>query len=189
MPSEMQQSEKRSFIQELQNNPVRVNNSSLLDIKIALDDILVKYFQDELEYIQDHKLEDRNLFIQFLLNLMGGITALYAYIVPFNESKLVIGLICIAYFLLNLTWSAYYYFIAKHYTYIGSLCSSNSIIRVYTEMKPPSTMYTISVSINNTKESNLKKPVEGWFDVTGTLDPIPFVSDIKAFLGNIEKSR
>lgn len=185
----MQQSEKKSFIQELENNPVKVNNSSLLDIKIALDDILVKYFQDELGYIQDHKLEDRNLAVQFLLNLMGGITALYAYNVPFNESKLVIGLICVAYFLLNLTWSAYYYFIAKHYTYIGSLHNNNNIVRIRTEMKPPSTMYTIFVSINNTKESNLKKPVEEWFDVAGTLDPSPFVSDIKAFLGSIEKSQ
>jgi hypothetical protein len=183
------------FIEELLENPLQVNNTSLLDIKIALDDVLVKYLQEVLGYKQNHRLTDKNLWMQFILNLLAGMTALYAYYVPFAQARTVLGLTCLAFFALNTFWGVYYYILADHYTFVGTLEKqggiSNQWLYIETDLKPPSTSYRISIVIGD-KElksgSELDKrivsehPVEEWFDVTGTLEPVTFAKDIYSII-------
>ena len=171
------------FIQNLVDNPVKVNNASLVEIKIALDDTLVKYFQEVLGYTQDHRLTDKSLLIQFILNVLSGLTALYAYYVPFVQARYVLGFACAVFFVLNTIWGIYHYFIIEHFTFIGYK-KEGVMIMVQTEMQPPSTMYTISIKIRDTVVITIQRPVESWFDVSGTLDPVPIAQDLKELLSD-----
>src|SRR5262245_11251570 len=76
---------------ELGSSPVRVNHGSLQDIRIALDDTLVKYLNEVRGLSQGHGQTDRYLVVQFILNLIGALTAAYAYVTPFTESRLIVG--------------------------------------------------------------------------------------------------
>lgn len=165
-----------AFTKSLEERPVQVNNASLVDIKIALDDTVVRYFAEVLGYKQDHRFTDKNLAVQFVLNLISGMTALYAYAVPFSEGIALIGLACLVFFLLNATWGLYYYFLVVHPTFAGA--KGNTTVRVTTDMHPPTTIYHISAIIG-ADTLTLAKPVEQWFDPLGTLDPIPFVQDLQ----------
>ncbi|KAM0683717.1 hypothetical protein MDAP_001292 [Mitosporidium daphniae] len=164
------------FLSDLSAFPIQCNILSLQDIRIALDDILIKFFTVELGWKEDNRRTDLNLLSQFVANVIALVVVLYSYFFGFEASRTLGQPLCILYFFVVLLSTVVNWQLGPMPKFSGMSSSSpKETVKVETNIEAPSTLYSIIAVYQSESEANkprtihLKKPVETWFHADGSL--------------------
>ena len=170
------------YLSVSEREPVSVDHTSLSEMNIALNDCIIYFFGESIQGLRtNHRSMDIYLATQVILNCLAGIAALYAWFVPFLEGKGILKLIVALYYALYGGYAIWYGLFSKAEIFSG-VGSDGTVWSVNTQMKAPSTLYEVTIGIGKHAPKTFKKPVETWFDVTGSLVPDLFIADLQAWV-------
>ncbi|SCV74643.1 BQ2448_7672 [Microbotryum intermedium] len=67
--------------------PIKVNNNSLTELKLAVDDVVKEFFSRPSRFTASHLHEDVRLILGWSAVIVSAITGYYGYVVEFHQSK------------------------------------------------------------------------------------------------------
>ncbi|KAF9098262.1 hypothetical protein BGX29_000011 [Mortierella sp. GBA35] len=188
---------------------IKVDKSSLLDLKSACDDALKEYLETKGGYKQNHKHTDIKLVLGYLGCAFAAAGSYYGYIHPFElpATKFWTGVSVVLYYLFNVLMMAYAYLVEKETIFTGSKSTPHGIqtISVGTSVKSYNPYYDIDLHMNisgssSSSSTGSKTTIKGkksthqqfstafqyWFDEDGVLAQEQFEADVVKFLANTE---
>ncbi|KAJ7037788.1 microsomal signal peptidase 25 kDa subunit-domain-containing protein [Mycena alexandri] len=134
---------------------VKVNNLNLTELKNACDDAVKRYLSRPELFKQIHQHTDVRLALGWLSVFVAGGTGLYGYKIEFEQSKPVVWVGLILYFLLTFTQTLYSYFIEGDIVFVGKRKTFSK--RIMTERITLSSR-TVPVSFSSTPASLVSAP-------------------------------
>ncbi|KAF9426875.1 hypothetical protein BGZ94_005873 [Podila epigama] len=189
---------------ETQSRVIKVDKSSLVDLKNACDEALREYLVDKAGYRQSHRHTDTKLVLGYLGCAFAGAGSYYGYIHPFelDNTKFWTGVSVFLYYLFNVLMMAYGYFVEKNTVFSGTKTTPNGsqTISVGSSVKPYNPYYdmTLEMTLNHNASATSTPPTKKathqefstafryWFDEDGVLAQDVFEADIAKFLANTE---
>ncbi|KAJ7163082.1 microsomal signal peptidase 25 kDa subunit-domain-containing protein [Mycena filopes] len=136
--------------------PVKVNNFNLTELKNACDDAVKRYLSRPELFKQIHQHTDVRLALGWLSVFVAGGTGLYGYKIEFEQSKPVVWVGLILYFLLTFTQTLYSYFIEGDIVFVGKRKTFSK--RIMTERITLSSR-TVPVSFSSTPTAPSANPI------------------------------
>ncbi|KAF9933765.1 hypothetical protein FBU30_004566 [Linnemannia zychae] len=188
---------------ESNTRTIKVDTSSLPDLKSACDEALKEYLETKGGYKQSHKHTDIKLVLGYLGCIFAAAGSYYGYIHPFElpETKFWTGVSVGLYYLFNVLMMAYAYFVEKDIIFTGykSTPYGTQKISVGSSVKGYNPYYDMDVRMEITGSSSsagikgkkstyqqFSTAFQYWFDEDGVLAQEQFDSDIAKFLVNTE---
>ncbi|KAF9117171.1 hypothetical protein BGX27_000020 [Mortierella sp. AM989] len=178
---------------------IKVDKSSLIDLKNACDDALKEYLETKGGYRQSHKHTDIKLALGYLGCAIAAAGSYYGYIHPFDlpETKFWTGVTVVLYYIFNVLMMAYGYFVEKDTVFSGSKTtpSGKQIISVGSSVKHYNPFYDLDIRMEfsgaslKTKKSahqQFSTAFYSWFDEDGVLAQDQFEANIENFFANTE---
>jgi len=181
-----------------------VNNSSLVELKNALDDAIKRFLSRPELFKQIHHHTDIRLALGWSGVFIAGATAFYSYRLEFEQSKPVIWIGLIVYIVLTLSQALYAYFIEGDTIFVGKRKTFDK--RIVTERitlgsrTKPSTpesppAYSLSLtyrrstnggkSLLNRGQASESRPYTAFFDEDGVLDHDRFETWVGEIVGRV----
>jgi len=183
---------------------VKVNNSSLVELKNALDDAIKRFLSRPDLFKQIHLHTDIRLALGWSGVFVAGATAFYSYRLKFEQSKPVIWIGLIVYMVLTLSQALYSYFIEGDTVFVGKRKTFDK--RIVTERitlssrtqpsspeNPPA--YSLSLtyrrstnggkSLLNRGQASESRPYTAFFDEEGVLNHDRFEIWVGEIVGRV----
>ncbi|CAG8562207.1 3074_t:CDS:2 [Dentiscutata erythropus] len=164
---------------EEKEEPIKVNNSNLVELKNACDDYIQKYFSTKAEFIQNHKHTDFKLIFGYLSCAFALYGGYYGHVTPFNESKEITLICVVSYFVLNFILVIYTFLFEKDIIFLGEKNTPDMKERltIHTNTKKYSDIYNITFEFHGNNSSGktivtnhkISKSFGNWFDVNGLM--------------------
>ncbi|KAF8976067.1 hypothetical protein BGZ46_008592 [Entomortierella lignicola] len=186
---------------EANTRVIKVDKSSLVDLKNACDDALKEYLETKGGYRQSHRHTDIKLVLGYLACAIAAAGSYHGFKNDFNlpESKFWALVSVILYYALNGLMMAYAYLVEKHTVFTGSKTTptSKQTISVGSSVKSYNPYYDLDISMefsgtsasSKTKKSTHQQfstAFHSWFDEDGVLAQDLFEADIAKFFANTE---
>ncbi|KAG0197118.1 hypothetical protein BGX28_009373 [Mortierella sp. GBA30] len=184
---------------------IKVDKSSLPDLKSACDDALKEYLESKAGYRQSHRHTDIKLVLGYIGCAFAAAGSYYGYIHPFElpATKFWTFVSVVLYYLCNVLMMAYAYLVEKNIVFTGSKVTPNGTqtISVGSSVKGYNPYYDLEVhmdfsgsSSSPSSSSKTRKSTHQqfstafryWFDEDGVLAQDLFEADIAKFLANTE---
>jgi hypothetical protein len=175
------------LISILEAEPIKAGKENLHEIKVALDDALVRFMTEEAGYTEDHTQMNMKLLVAFILNVIGGATALYAYRVPFEKAKFYTALGSLLYLAIYGVWNFYTMFLANQFAFCGRHPSKNAMLHIKTDTSLKDAVYRVHAHFEKigTPREILSGKVDRWVTIDGHVSPRPFVTDMRTAISKI----
>ncbi|RIB17124.1 microsomal signal peptidase 25 kDa subunit-domain-containing protein [Gigaspora rosea] len=185
-PKTEHEEEEQPLVEEIEEEeedkeePIKVNNSNLVELKNACDDYIQKYFNTKTEFIQNHKHTDFKLILGYLSCAFALYGGYYGQVTPFNESKEITFICVVVYFVLNVILVIHTFLFEKDIIFLGEKSTSDTKERltIHTNTKKYSDIYNVTFEFHENNSSG--KPIDGkfkisksfgnWFDVNGLMN-------------------
>ncbi|KAF9425959.1 hypothetical protein BGZ76_002993 [Entomortierella beljakovae] len=186
---------------ETQPRVVKVDKSSLIDLKNASDEALKVYLETKAGYKQSHKHTDTKLALGYTSCIIAAAGSYYGYIHPFElpETKFWTAIAVGLYYLFNVLMMAYSYFVEKNIIFVGSKTTPNGkhTISVGSSIKHCNPYYDLDIHMNFSGSSGAVKAKKivhqefstafgSWYDEDGVLAQDQFEADLAKFFANTE---
>ncbi|KAG0366856.1 signal peptidase complex subunit 2 [Gamsiella multidivaricata] len=186
---------------EINTRAIKVDNSSLADLKNACDEALKEYLESKGGYKQSHRHTDTKLVLGYLGCAFAAAGSYYGYIHPFElpATKFWTLVSVVLYYLFNALMMAYAYFVERDTIFSGTKTTANGTqtISVGSNVKHYSPYYDLEIHMEfsgKTASSTTKKSTHQqfstafryWFDEDGVLAHDLFEADIAKFFANTE---
>jgi len=188
---------------------IKVDKSSLPDLKNACDEAVKEYLETKAGYRQSHRHTDIKLALGYAGCAFAAAGSYYGYIHPFElpATKFWTLVTVILYYLFNVLMMAYAYLVEKNTIFTGykSTPLGTQTISVGSSVKSYNPYYDIDLhmDISGSLSSSVgpsKTAIKGkkstqqqfstafqyWFDEDGVLAQEQFEADIVKFLANTE---
>jgi len=167
---------------------VKINKFDVSALKQSLDDAVVKYVTDDLEYQEDHNLSN----IKLLLGLFGCVLAVIAhfYPTPFPANKNVLIVCAASYFISSgiLQYIASYK--QRDVILFTKPAKAGKALEISSHMNKFDPKYTLTIRHKGGKsEATFTKPVTEWFTASGVLVSEAFTKQVKQTLSQLEAKR
>ncbi|KAF8741806.1 Microsomal signal peptidase 25 kDa subunit (SPC25), partial [Rhizoctonia solani] len=183
---------------------VKVNNSSLTELKLACDDALRRHLSRPDQFKAQHTHTDVRLGLGYASVAIAAVTGLYSWKKDFEESKPMVWVGVILYMLLTGAQTLYAYFVERDTVFVGKRKTVNK--RIETERltigaktlpsnkKNVSTgpRYVLTASYVHTANGGkslirkAKQTTEAtfttWFDEEGRMDEVAFGEWLSGFV-------
>ncbi|CAE7211901.1 unnamed protein product [Rhizoctonia solani] len=183
---------------------VKINNSSLTELKLACDDALRRHLSKPDQFKAQHTHTDVRLGLGYASVAIAAITGLYSWKRDFEESKPMVWIGVILYMLLTGTQTLYAYFVERDTVFVGKRKTVNK--RIETERLTigaktlpaekkdvsagPRYVLTASyVHTTNNGKSLIRKAKQSteatftsWFDEEGKMDQVAFGEWLSSFV-------
>ncbi|CAG8577282.1 1025_t:CDS:2 [Dentiscutata heterogama] len=160
---------------EEKEEPIKVNNSNLVELKNACDD-----------YIQKHT--DFKLIFGYLSCAFALYGGYYGHVTPFNESKEITLICVVSYFVLNFILVIYTFLFEKDIIFLGEKNTPDMKERltIHTNTKKYSDIYNITFEFHGNNSSGktivskhkISKSFGNWFDVNGLMSTELFEKEL-----------
>lgn len=170
--------------------PVKVDKWNATTVKNALDDAVRMIMTKHFKYDENHTLMDQRLVICTVACLFAGTALVYDYLRPFPESRLVLLVCVVSYFLLMGVLTLYTTYVERNHFLIvhqkdPAGVDPDKVWTIDSCMKRFDDMYTLSLLFedkqnNLYQESSFTKSVGCWFDENGELVGENFLKDVAA---------
>ncbi|CAE6493929.1 unnamed protein product [Rhizoctonia solani] len=190
-----------------QFDEVKVNNSSLTDLKLACDDALRRHLSRPDQFKAQHIHTDVRLGLGYVSVAVAAVTGLYSWKKDFEESKPMVWIGVILYMLLTGAQTLYAYFVERDTVFIGKRKTVNKRIETErltigaqtlpAEKKDPSVgpRYVLTanyVHTTNNGKSLIRKAKQSteatftsWFDEEGRMDQVAFGEWLGTFVDKL----
>ncbi|KAG9104882.1 hypothetical protein FRC06_006707 [Ceratobasidium sp. 370] len=186
---------------------VKVNNTSLSELKLACDDALRRYLSRPEHFKIQHTHADIRLALGYAGVIVAAATGLYSWKREFEETKPVVWLGVILYMLLTGVQTLYSYFVEGDTVFVGKRKTVNK--RIETErltigaktlpsdkskfaVGPRYSLNAAYVHTANNGKSLIRKSKQSaeaafttWFDEEGRMDEVAFGEWVGAFVGKL----
>jgi signal peptidase complex subunit 2 len=183
---------------------VKVNNSSPVELKNALDDAIKRCLSRPELFKQIHLHTDIRLALGWSGVFIAGATAFYSYRLEFEQSKPVIWIGLIVYIVLTLSQALYAYFIEGDTIFVGKRktfdkrivterITLSSRTKPSTPENPPAYSLTLTYrrstnggkSLLNRGQASESRPYTAFFDEEGVLDHERFETWVGEIVGRV----
>ncbi|KAG0002392.1 hypothetical protein BGZ79_003073 [Entomortierella chlamydospora] len=186
---------------EANNRVIKIDKSSLVDLKNACDDALKEYLETKAGYKQSHRHTDTKLVLGYVGCAIAAAGSYYGYIHPFElpDTKFWTGVSVALYYLFNVLMMAYGYLVEKNTVFSGSKTTPNGkqTISVGSSVKSYNPYYDLDIHMEfsgasattKTKKSahqQFSTGLNSWFDEDGVLVQDQFEADMTKFFTNTE---
>ncbi|KAJ1541530.1 Signal peptidase complex subunit 2 [Cladochytrium tenue] len=193
------------FLEELEGNPIVVNNYSWPDIKHTLDDSIRRILVDDWHYAENHSHTDRRLLLGYSACMVSVAATAYSFLVPFEASRWAIVCGVAAYLVLNTAMVLYALLVERDCVFVGvkrdplhmdpdqKITVSTEVDRIKAEytfrMQFAPALRVASGGAGGGKASVVvTRSVGEWFDVEGEFAADRFLADVAAALQGGEKT-
>jgi len=174
---------EKSLQERLLLEPIKLPNKwNANEVKFAFDDLICRYMIDEMEFVRDYYFINIKLAIIILINLIGGGTALYAYLTPFSQARILVALGSVSYLAILGLWTLYQSWIMPKYFFKGYNSKGKKHFYLTSKLELPEAKYLIQ--LHSSKDGNkigklalmreFTVSLGDWIDVDGYIDPISF---------------
>jgi len=177
-------------------DPVKVNNANLVELKLALDDSVRRYFSRPDQFRTNNTHSNVRIGLGVASVLAGTGTGLYGWKTEFEASKTIVTIGVLLYFLLTALQTVYTYFVEGKTIFVGKRKTlvnriETETITLSSETKPAPTptsspSYSLILAYLRSshggktliKRNNLSqaKDYVNFFDSEGTLDQGAFIA-------------
>ncbi|KAJ3326890.1 Signal peptidase complex subunit 2 [Blyttiomyces sp. JEL0837] len=189
------------FLEDMEKNPIVINNYNAAEVKHTLDDSIRRILVDDYGYSEDHTHTDRKLIMGYGACLFAAGATIYSYFIPYPECKLVLIVSVAAYFLMNGAMLLYALYVEKECVFLGIKrdplkLEADKKVTVNSHYKRFSSDYSFTLEFDpplpssggkkgtkGKKSVTLSKSVGSWFDVDGEFAANVFHQDIVDLLG------
>ncbi|EGG23861.1 microsomal signal peptidase subunit [Cavenderia fasciculata] len=152
---------------------VKVQLYDGLSMKQALDDSIVRYFTDDLQFSQNHTLNILKVLLGFVGCILAGLAQFYP--TPFPKNKPILITCVLLYGLISFALYYITMFIQKDSILNASKDKTNLQISTILPRYDPN--YTVKMEVGNYIHS-MTHSIDRYFDSTGILDQPAFFHDI-----------
>ncbi|KAI9510300.1 microsomal signal peptidase 25 kDa subunit-domain-containing protein [Russula earlei] len=181
---------------------VKVNNANLIELKNALDDAIKRFLSRPDLFKQIHLHTDVRLALGWTSVIIAGSTAFYSYRLDFEQTKPVIWIGLIVYFILTSIQALYAYFVEGDIIFVGKRktfdkrivterITLSSRTKPSTPENPPG--YTLSLTYRRSTnagksllgrgQTSESRPYTAFFDDEGVLDHDRFETWVGEIVG------
>ena len=141
---------------------------------------------EEAKFKEDHFLIHLKLIVYFFLNLVGGATALYSYLVkPFERTRLLVAVGSAVYLIGAGIWNLVLQYRIAQTLYRGKDAATNKPVWIRSAIKYPQAIYSLSL-LSVTDGKVVGSPIEigvgQWIDVDGNVLYDLIVKDLQSKL-------
>ncbi|KAF9989036.1 Signal peptidase complex subunit 2 [Mortierella antarctica] len=188
---------------------IKVDKSSLPDLKNACDEAVKEYLETKAGYRQSHRHTDIKLALGYVGCAFAAAGSYYGYIHPFElpATKFWTLVTVVLYYLFNVLMMAYAYLVEKNTIFSGSKITptGTQVISVGSSIKNYDPYYELEIQMDftgssTTSSSGSSKTTKArkathqhfstafrfWFDEDGVLAQDLFEADLTKFLANTE---
>lgn len=161
------------------DKPVKVDKWDGSAVKNALDDGVKKVFTEKFKYVESHYLMDGRLAISAIAVGAAMFALLWDYLHPFPQSRPVLIMCVVSYFILMGLLTLYTSFIEKGIFLVAidkdqAGVDPDHVWKVSSSLKRFDDVYNLVVSFTDgvtksTREASVQKSISCWFDENGTL--------------------
>lgn len=180
----------KNYQWSVDEKPVKVDKWNCTAVKNALDDAVRKVMTECYPYEEDHTLIDYRLFICTLSCGFAIVALIYDFFHPFPESRSILAICVISYFVMMTVLTLYTSFIeCNHFLVVHQKDQAgvdpDNVWTIDSCMKRFDADYTLMVQYQDGKasqkrENSFTKSVGQWFDENGLLLLEDFKNEICA---------
>uniref|UniRef100_A0A2R5LIA0 Signal peptidase complex subunit 2 n=2 Tax=Ornithodoros turicata TaxID=34597 RepID=A0A2R5LIA0_9ACAR len=174
-----QDSGDASSMDKSEDKPVKVDKWDGSAVRNALDDAVKKVMTEKFKYVESHRLADGRLAICTIAVGAAMFALVWDYFFPFPESKPVLILCVLSYFVLMGVLTLYTTFLEKGIFLVAiqkdpTGIDPDSVWTVSSCLKRYDDMYHLLMQYKDgktkkTRETTLEKSIASWFDEKGQL--------------------
>jgi len=178
---------------------VKVDKWDGTAIKNALDDAAKKVLIENCGYTESHSLMDGRLLICTISVAFAGYALLWDYFHPFPESRPVLIVCVISYFIMMGILTLYTSFKERGIFLVAlekdiARVDPDNVFKLSSQLKRYDDMYLMHLSYENgttkeTKETQFDKSVSNYFDENGTICTDKFEAEMKKLLDSIHEKK
>ncbi|XP_072049110.1 signal peptidase complex subunit 2-like [Amphiura filiformis] len=168
--------------------PVKIDKWNCTAVKNSLDDAVRKVMTECFSYEENHKLIDNRLAICSVSCLFAITALIYDYLHPFPESRQVLAICVISYFVMMTILTIYTTFVEKNHFLVvhqkdQAGVDPDNVWTIDSHMKRFDDQYTLVIRYTDgqsqiERENNFTKSVGVWYDENGLLLLEVFKNDI-----------
>jgi len=162
-----------------------VNKYDVSAIKQSLDDAIIKYVTDNLEYQEDHSLSN----IKLGLGALGCVLAVVAhfYPIPFPANKNILITCAACYFISSGILQYIASYLQQDVILFTKPAKARKALEISSHMNKFDPKYTLTIKYKGGKShTTFTKPITEWFTVEGVLADDVFTKQVKLALSQLE---
>ncbi|XP_028407707.1 probable signal peptidase complex subunit 2 [Dendronephthya gigantea] len=179
--------------------PVQIDKWDGNAVKNALDDAVRKILTEHLKFVENNSVIDTRLALCTVACLFAIGALIYDYITPFPNSRTVLILCVLAYFILMGVLTVFTTFREKNYIVFANekdkagmgpdhLWSARSTLKRYDDIYELTLCYKDGET-QRSEEQTMKKSVASWFDENGELHFDIFLNDVMEMQKGLKKEK
>jgi len=165
----------------------KVNKYDVSALKQSLDDAVIKYVTDTLEYQEDHFLSN----IKLVLGALGCVLAVVAhfYPTPFPANKNIL-IPCAACYFISSGILQYIAYLQQDVILFTKPAKARKALEISSRMNKFDPKYTLTIKYKGGKShAAFTKPVTEWFTAEGELVDFVFSKQVKLALSQLEAKK
>ncbi|KAK9763788.1 hypothetical protein K7432_009226 [Basidiobolus ranarum] len=168
-----------------------INNGSVNELRIACDECLSKFLTEKLGYEEDHQHSNTKLLCGYIACAFAAMSVFVSYKLDFQESKLLVAVCVIGYFIFSSSMSLYTWKVQQNEIFEGQHRESKLRLKVSVVTKPYSPTYQMSMKLivpktGKSVEQQVNQSFTAWFDKEGHFAEDLFKHDVELLLSQCE---